>query len=154
MKKNISLLVLLSALFANLYAQEILSNFNTNWTSVLPGTAISEPAVTSYGFCLAPAEQRDRFAIRARGVRRRGARTGKSCTPAEYCSCSGRRTQACRCREGRTQRYRFHARTGTAGQSAGWNIVCQRTRVESQHPPHRGQPLAGTRDGTLRSPCS
>ena len=53
MKKNISLLVLLSALFANLYAQEILSNFNTSWTSVLPGTAISEPAVTSYGFCLA-----------------------------------------------------------------------------------------------------
>lgn len=36
-----------------LYAQETLSNFNTSWTSVLPGTTISEPTVTSYGFCIA-----------------------------------------------------------------------------------------------------
>ncbi len=36
-----------------LFTQEKLSNFNTSWSSVLPGNAICQPAVTSYGFCLA-----------------------------------------------------------------------------------------------------
>ena len=36
-----------------LYAQEKLSNYNTSWTSVLPGNALCQPAVTSYGFCIA-----------------------------------------------------------------------------------------------------
>ena len=36
-----------------LSSQETLSAFNTSWTSVLPGTALCEPAVTSYGFCIA-----------------------------------------------------------------------------------------------------
>lgn len=36
-----------------LCAQEILSNLNTSWTQVLPGSVICEPVSTSYGFCLA-----------------------------------------------------------------------------------------------------
>ena len=38
---------------AALSAQEKLTNLNPSWTAVLPGTALSQPAVTSYGFCLA-----------------------------------------------------------------------------------------------------
>ena len=34
-------------------AQEVLANYNASWTSVLPGNVICEPAVTSYGFCIA-----------------------------------------------------------------------------------------------------
>lgn len=45
-----ALFIMSSTLF---FAQETLSNLNTSWTSVLPGTVICEPAVTSYGFCLA-----------------------------------------------------------------------------------------------------
>ena len=41
------------AFFQTLYAQENLTDFNTSWTSVLPGTVLCEPAVTSYGFCIA-----------------------------------------------------------------------------------------------------
>ena len=36
-----------------LFGQETLSSYNTSWTSVLPGSVICEPAVTSYGFCIA-----------------------------------------------------------------------------------------------------
>lgn len=36
-----------------LTAQEKLSNYNTSWTSVLPGNALCQPALTSYGFCVA-----------------------------------------------------------------------------------------------------
>ena len=54
-KKIFSLLVF-TITAANLFSQdagiETLSNYNTSWTSVLPGTAICEPEVTSYGFCL------------------------------------------------------------------------------------------------------
>ena len=54
--KKISLLLAAVFLSATLFAQdsgiETLSNFNTSWSSVLPGTAICEPEVTSYGFCL------------------------------------------------------------------------------------------------------
>ena len=32
---------------------EQLSNYNTSWTSVLPGTTLCPPEVTSYGFCIA-----------------------------------------------------------------------------------------------------
>ena len=39
--------------FQPLFSQEALSPFNTSWNAVLPGTALCEPAVTSYGFCLA-----------------------------------------------------------------------------------------------------
>ena len=39
--------------FSSLFSQELLSSYNTSWTSVLPGTAICEPVETSYGFCLA-----------------------------------------------------------------------------------------------------
>ena len=38
--------------FQKLNAQEKLSNLNTSWSAVLPGTTLSEPAVTSYGFCI------------------------------------------------------------------------------------------------------
>ena len=56
-KKALILLLLLSLLgfkkTQRLSAQETLSTYNTSWTSVLPGIVLSEPAVTSYGFCLA-----------------------------------------------------------------------------------------------------
>ena len=39
--------------FTAIYAQEKLSNFNTSWAAVLPGTPLCEPAITSYGFCIA-----------------------------------------------------------------------------------------------------
>ena len=53
-KINIILTVCFSLLITNqLFSQETLSNYNTSWTSVLPGTALCEPEVTSYGFCLA-----------------------------------------------------------------------------------------------------
>lgn len=50
-------LLLFSTKFSFLFSQdaglETLSNYNTSWTAVLPGTAICQPEVTSYGFCLA-----------------------------------------------------------------------------------------------------
>ena len=51
-KKKLLFLVLFISFFS-LSAQETLSSYNTTWTSILPGTAICEPAVTSYGFCIA-----------------------------------------------------------------------------------------------------
>ncbi len=58
MKKYIAALFLIFSLcikssFMALYAQEKLSNFNTSWAAVLPGTPLCEPAITSYGFCIA-----------------------------------------------------------------------------------------------------
>lgn len=57
MKKS-SFLALAFILFSilnnpTLYSQEKLSNLNTSWTSVLPGTPLCKPALTSYGFCIA-----------------------------------------------------------------------------------------------------
>ncbi len=53
-KIKIILTVCISLLITNqISSQETLSNYNTSWTSVLPGTALCEPEVTSYGFCLA-----------------------------------------------------------------------------------------------------
>lgn len=53
-KIKIILTVFISLLITNqLFSQEKLSTYNTSWTSVLPGTALCEPEVTSYGFCLA-----------------------------------------------------------------------------------------------------
>ncbi|MCR4947971.1 MAG: hypothetical protein K6A15_02340 [Treponema sp.] len=57
MKKLISAVyILISATMMNavpLCAQEKLSNYNTSWSAVIPGTPLCEPAVTSYGFCIA-----------------------------------------------------------------------------------------------------
>ncbi len=62
MKKGVKKIVLaslflLTAKYSCLFSQdtglEKLSNYNTTWTSVLPGTTLCEPEVTSYGFCLA-----------------------------------------------------------------------------------------------------
>ena len=36
----------------NAFAQELLSNQNASWTTVLPGSVITEPALLDYGFCL------------------------------------------------------------------------------------------------------
>lgn len=47
--------VVVFTLFTSLsfvFSQEILGKFNTSWSSVLPGEVVSEPAVTSYGFCV------------------------------------------------------------------------------------------------------
>ena len=55
--KNISAFILSFCLCSVLIAQdaglETLSNYNATWSAVLPGTALCEPEVTSYGFCLA-----------------------------------------------------------------------------------------------------
>ena len=57
MKKLISaVFILISAIMfstVSVCAQEKLSNYNTSWTAVIPGTPLCEPAVTSYGFCIA-----------------------------------------------------------------------------------------------------
>ncbi|MCR4580448.1 MAG: hypothetical protein K5681_08880 [Treponema sp.] len=50
-KKIISFLFIL-IIGTNLYCQELLDNQNASWTRVLPGTVITEPVYTSYGFCL------------------------------------------------------------------------------------------------------
>lgn len=47
-----SFLFLPNLFFNLLFAQEELTSFNTSWSAVLPGTALCEPAVTSYGFCI------------------------------------------------------------------------------------------------------
>ena len=55
-KKYIYLILLSLCLITKTFSQdaglETLSNYNTSWSSVLPGTALCEPEVTSYGFCL------------------------------------------------------------------------------------------------------
>ena len=62
MKKDIKKLFLIplmlcSARFFCLFSQEAgletLSNYNTTWTAVLPGSPLCQPEVTSYGFCIA-----------------------------------------------------------------------------------------------------
>ena len=58
LQKKLTFLWLLFLIFSLnkkqlLLAQETLSNYNTSWTAVLPGSVLSQPAVTSYGFCLA-----------------------------------------------------------------------------------------------------
>ena len=62
MKKSIKKLFLIplmlcSARFFCLFSQEAgletLSNYNTTWTAVLPGSPLCQPEVTSYGFCIA-----------------------------------------------------------------------------------------------------
>ena len=52
---SLSLLILIlpvNQIFSESSGIETLSNYNTSWTSVLPGTTLCEPEVTSYGFCL------------------------------------------------------------------------------------------------------
>ena len=52
--KRFGFILIVSIFFmAKLFCQETLSSYNTSWSSVLPGTVICEPAVTSYGFCFA-----------------------------------------------------------------------------------------------------
>jgi len=52
--KRFDFILIVSIFFmAKLFCQETLSSYNTSWSSVLPGTVICEPAVTSYGFCFA-----------------------------------------------------------------------------------------------------
>lgn len=51
MKKSLSIILcIFSSVF--FYAQEVLSNINTAWTTVITGSVVYEPAITSYGFCL------------------------------------------------------------------------------------------------------
>ena len=55
-KKFINIILIFLCLMTKFFSQdaglETLSNYNTSWNSVLPGTALCEPEVTSYGFCL------------------------------------------------------------------------------------------------------
>lgn len=53
MKKSILLFLFQFQFFLTpLFSNENLSNVNTSWTTVIPGLVISEPTLTSYGFCL------------------------------------------------------------------------------------------------------
>lgn len=56
LKKSLFTICIFLCFMTKLFAQdaglETLSNYNTSWSSVLPGTALCEPEVTSYGFCL------------------------------------------------------------------------------------------------------
>ncbi len=52
LSKSILAFIFVTSLFFSVSAQETLSNYNTSWNAVLPGTALCEPEVTSYGFCL------------------------------------------------------------------------------------------------------
>ena len=62
MKKDLKKIILASLLLYSskllcLFSQEAgleqLSNYNTSWTAVLPGTTLCKPEITSYGFCIA-----------------------------------------------------------------------------------------------------
>ena len=61
MKNKLSKIIIFSLFvvghFTLLYSQdsglETLTNYNTSWTSVLPGSSLCQPEVTSYGFCIA-----------------------------------------------------------------------------------------------------
>lgn len=57
MKKLFTAVFILISAFilkpASAYSQEKLSIYNTSWTAVIPGIPLCEPAVTSYGFCIA-----------------------------------------------------------------------------------------------------
>lgn len=50
--KKITISIEFFILILPVFGQERLSNLNTSWTNVLPGMVISQPALTSYGFCL------------------------------------------------------------------------------------------------------
>ena len=56
LKKSLFTICIFLCFMTKLFAQdaglETLSNYNTSWSSVLPGTALCEPEVTSFGFCL------------------------------------------------------------------------------------------------------
>ena len=48
----IFIFIIAQPLWAQGSGLETLSNYNCSWTSVLPGTCLCQPEVTSYGFCL------------------------------------------------------------------------------------------------------
>ena len=50
---KVSILLFLINLTMGISAQEKLTNYNTSWDAVLPGTPLCQPALTSYGFCIA-----------------------------------------------------------------------------------------------------
>lgn len=51
-KKIFSVLIFFSLVYY-FFAQETLTDFNTSWSTVMPGTVICQPEETTYGFCLA-----------------------------------------------------------------------------------------------------
>ena len=48
-----SVIFLLGSVFCPVSAREILDTRNASWSAVLSGSVIAEPALTSYGFCIA-----------------------------------------------------------------------------------------------------
>lgn len=52
MKKTLGILLSILVLHSFLFSQEQLNTTNASWTTVIPGMVISEPALTSYGFCV------------------------------------------------------------------------------------------------------
>lgn len=51
--KKLFLTFLFFSTICNLHSQEVLNNYNTSWSTVMPGTVICQPEETTYGFCLA-----------------------------------------------------------------------------------------------------
>lgn len=52
MKYKLFLPFLFLILIFPLYSQDVLDEFNTSWTVVTPGKVVSEPELTSFGFCI------------------------------------------------------------------------------------------------------
>ena len=51
-RKFLFLILIFFSFLYPFFGQQVLSNLNTSWTNVLPGSVITSPALTSYGFCL------------------------------------------------------------------------------------------------------
>ena len=46
------IIILIISPFTNLFSQEKLGKYNTSWSNVIPGKVITDPIITSYGFCV------------------------------------------------------------------------------------------------------
>ena len=50
--KKIAAIIFILSQIISLFAEEVLNNLNTNWSIVVPGKVVTEPAITNYGFSI------------------------------------------------------------------------------------------------------
>ena len=50
--KKIEAIIFILSQIISLFAEEVLNNLNTNWSIVVPGKVVTEPAITNYGFSI------------------------------------------------------------------------------------------------------
>ena len=50
--KKIGAIIFILSQIISLFAEEVLNNLNTNWSIVVPGKVVTEPAITNYGFSI------------------------------------------------------------------------------------------------------